>query len=417
MKNRIKMRKTVGSFVVLWVCVTAWTAGAGELDPPAAPGPTMKTLDEVEPRIPIHQSDIPLIITASGSYYLAENVSLAAGSGRCIEVQADDVTIDLCGFVMSGADSSSSYGVYMNGRSNVEIRNGTIRDFYTGIIESDSTNGRNHRVYGVRVLSCIYCSIYLRYCENCRVMDCTIADGGTRTGSTASVYAICVGDGSTVAGNSIYNYGLSTSCRSYGIETGSNCAVTGNTVHDTGTSATYDYVVGIWTGYGCTVAGNSVYDNGDSTASAYVYGIHTGIASVVTGNSVYSNGNSAGGTVYGIACDHSVTVARNTSYENGTGASATVYGFFVSDGSTVINNTAYGNGASSTGSSVRGIYASTGCTLNANTSRNNGIGATGTVYGIYLVGYSSVFNNTAYGNNGTNMNLPASCVFGYNCAP
>lgn len=401
----------------VWFVYSGSTGKAGDLNPPAAPGSTMKTLDEVEPRIPIHQSDIPLIITASGSYYLAENVSLAAGSGRCIEVQIDDVTIDLCGFVMSGADSNSSYGVYMNGRSNVEIRNGTIRDFYTGIIESDSTNGKNHRVYGVRVLSCVYSSIYMRYCENCRVMDCTIADGGTRTGVSGTVYAICVGAGSTVAGNSIYNYGISTSCRSYGIETGSNCAVTGNTVHDTGTSSTADYAVGIWTGYNCTVAGNSVYDNGDSTSSATVYGIHAGIASVVTDNSVYSNGDSAGGTVYGFACDHSCTVARNTSHENGISASATVYGISVGDGSTVVHNTAYGNGDSSTGSSVRGIYASTGCTVTANTSRNNGLGATGTVYGIYLAGYSTVFNNTAYGNNGTNMYLGTGCVYGYNCAP
>ena len=50
-------------------------AVAGDLQPPAAPGSTMKTLDEVEPRIPISQDDIPLTINQNGSYYLTEDLT------------------------------------------------------------------------------------------------------------------------------------------------------------------------------------------------------------------------------------------------------------------------------------------------------------------------------------------------------
>ena len=115
--------------VVVAVCITASSSvNAGDLNPPAAPtSGTMKTLDEVEPRTPIHQADIPLTITESGSYYLAENVSDNEW-GECIIVSADDVTIDLNGFTITGSDYGYSYAIWMNGCSNVEIRNG----YYTG---------------------------------------------------------------------------------------------------------------------------------------------------------------------------------------------------------------------------------------------------------------------------------------------
>ena len=55
---------------------------AGDLEPPGPPEPTMKPLDEMEPRIPILAEDLPLTITDPGSYYLADNIETEAGGGE-----------------------------------------------------------------------------------------------------------------------------------------------------------------------------------------------------------------------------------------------------------------------------------------------------------------------------------------------
>ncbi len=120
-------------------------ARAGDLAPPAGPvSPTMKTLDEVEPRVPIHQADIPLTITQSGSYYLAEALSNpAAQSFTFITIDADGVSLDLMGFAIDGEDMDAfqaTIGVaVVSGRREVSIRNGTIRRVRGGVAATGAT--------------------------------------------------------------------------------------------------------------------------------------------------------------------------------------------------------------------------------------------------------------------------------------
>lgn len=106
-------------------------ARAGSLEPPPGPvAPTMKTLSEVEARTPIHQSDLPLTITADGSYYLAENLSANQNGADMITVLANYVSIDLNGFTVNGTGQSAVASECIQIESDVRtftLTNGTIR--------------------------------------------------------------------------------------------------------------------------------------------------------------------------------------------------------------------------------------------------------------------------------------------------
>ena len=105
----------------------------GSLTPPGGPGPTMKTLSQVEPRYPI--STYGTNLTQSGSYYLTTNLVSSTTSGSAISISADNVTLDLNGFALinTGGAGTSAVGIQLSGVDDVTIRNGTIRGFLRGI--------------------------------------------------------------------------------------------------------------------------------------------------------------------------------------------------------------------------------------------------------------------------------------------
>ena len=372
------------ALISVGILMPAWTE-AGSLEPAAAPAPTMKTLDQVEPRIPIPGSATEIdtyTISQGGAYYLTGD---RVCSRNGIQVDADNVTIDLMGYSLIGLGSETDYGVRMGSRKGVEIRNGTVRGFNHGVYES-SSSGEGHRVIEVRCVANGLSGIYLKSTGNL-VKDCTVEENGDSAAST--VYGIYANNGSTVIGN---------------------------TVNDNGDSAV-DYVYGIYAGLGSTVSNNTVRSSGRS-ATGSVYGIYAA-AGTVTNNTANYNGSYVSSDVYGIHASIACTVSNNMSSYNGFRANgANVYGIYASSGSTVTSNTAYYNGAVADGSNVHGIDIGTGSTVTNNTAYRNGSAATGgTVYGIYLRGNNLVDRNTAYHNNGINMNSCATCTFGMNHAP
>jgi hypothetical protein len=115
-----------------WLAPTSVSA-QGSLTPPGIPAPTMRSLDQIEPRTPINATTTPgnggalFIISTAGSYYLTGNVTGVASKAG-IAITVNDVTIDLGGFTMTGVALATSAIAFSN-LDRIHIRNGRVQSW------------------------------------------------------------------------------------------------------------------------------------------------------------------------------------------------------------------------------------------------------------------------------------------------
>ena len=348
----------------------------GALTPPSgafsggAPTATMKSLDQIEPRFPLTQpagSTTGLTISAPGSYYLTGNVTVTSGHG--ISINADNVTLDLNGFIIrSSASPATDNAVLINGTfssiaySAITIRNGHISG--TGTVDSVSGAfsgaGFSCGIYYYSTLrSCLISDltingvaevgIYLNAgatIDRCTVTDCgaTGIRGGTISNCSATLCGQTAIEGTTI----LNSQGTSVSTTAIEATTATNCNGTSKTgiglqatqnatgctgttasgdfglrVGDTGAAGTAENCRGIATGgtgiglsaetaancFGQSTGGTGLMAATASNCSAYT--ASGGIAMKVAGTANSCRGNNGGG---GTAIEASIAVSCTSAH-------------------------------------------------------------------------------------------------------
>jgi hypothetical protein len=331
----------------------------------------MRSLDQLEARVPI---SAPVTINNPGSYYLITNLTVVGFNGNGITINADNVTLDLNGFTISGDGSANSSGVQVvNPHHNLCVRNGTIRNIAAGdgIFAPKASGSRFERL--------------LLYAN----------DEGIETGTSASLVD-CVVESNGFLGLQLDAGSVARDCianmNGIGISTLDGCSVIDCTV----VSNQYG---GITCGYGCNIKGCTLTYNANSPNSPAISttngctisdcsvfhnggGIVAGQGCVITGCSV--RGNFAPG---GIICsDGSIVSACSTYANSGSGIRA--------QGSLVRDCNSWGNsdsGVFALGSTV------SGCVVQNNS--NDGIsvfhGGFGTGTGCLIIGNNCQENNNS----------------------
>jgi len=328
------MNSTKISMVILGsMSMVGHVHAQGSLTPPGAPAVSMKTLEQVEPRIDLATigsvyPGLEVYITNSGSYYLSGNLVSTNAAGLAIGVGAPNVTLDLNGFNVSDESGSGLYGIYISTElAHVTVFNGTISGFEYGI-RCDPDFGVAGIAKGchfekLAISGSSVCGLWTGVSS--RIIDCRVSDN---SGS-----GIIAAPGSTISG----------------------CTANNNAG---------DY--GIAADWGSSLTGCSAYNN-VSKRSIYV-----GSGSTVSGCAAYGNN-----AQYGIYLQAGSTLTDSTASGN-IGSGSASYGIYAEQGCTIIGCTAYRN--SNTNSPVVshqgvGIYAGIGATIKSCTvSENRGDG-------------------------------------------
>jgi hypothetical protein len=303
-------------------------ASAGDLNPPSGPlAPTMKTLQQVEPRMPIDSTNTPgdadstYRIARPGSYYLTANLNGEFGKNG-IKIDSSDVTIDLMGFEVFGVFGSLDAMVSVGGAAGITIRNGRITSW--GDEGIDLVGSDNVVIEDVVVTGVAGYGVQTRY--SAIIRGCTFVACGASAVQTSeqSIVTDCVAEASAGSGFDL-GWGshiagcVATNNGSAGIDTGNgtsvvNCSTRGNSggiragegANISSCTSYQDNGIGILAGEGTTVSGCTVR-----------FSISTGISlddyAVARGNTVSQS------ITDGIVVASNCAVIDNTVLEAGIG--------------------------------------------------------------------------------------------------
>ena len=367
-------------------CATAAFA-QGSLTPPGAPGPTMKTLQQVEPRTPI--SSLPFTITNRGSYYVTTNLNSGGGG---IIIETNDVSVDLNGFTLTS--NGSLFGIaVLSARNNLVVRNGIFRNWGSGVgagLTTHSTFEDLHVTGGS--------GAGINTGNYCQVLRCTVS-GNTNAGIFAGDY--CTISECHASGNA--NNGIRTG--DHGQVIGSTASGNTNAGILTGTYAT------VFRCYASTNGGNGVQVTTGSKISECSSVLNRGHGIVLVNYGTVQDSTAKGNALNGIDSGGAgANAVRNClASDNGgngidLGSCCNVVadclvalndreGILVDNDSRIVGNMVHSNtSATNNGAGIRLSF--NGNHVEDNTTWNNDVG-------ILSSGASFIIRNTAR-QNGTN---------------
>lgn len=187
-------------------------------------------------------TSVPLAITSEGIYCFTGNLATAQTTGNAISINADNVVIDLKGWKLDGSAAgldTIAKGIYAYGRSNIVIRNGTIRGFYAGIGLSCSypyTDSQGYQVEDIRAVANTYRGFYIDGTDTV-VRNNTVLDTGGSTQINTAEGMKLQGPGLRLLNNDIGGLVASSTGNANGVflSNGDGGVIEGNRVYDLST--------------------------------------------------------------------------------------------------------------------------------------------------------------------------------------
>ncbi|OHB55553.1 MAG: hypothetical protein A2Y07_03205 [Planctomycetes bacterium GWF2_50_10] len=295
------------------LCLISTPLFAGNLEPTAAPGSTMKPLSEIEPGTAI--SSLPYTISTSGSYYFTANLTIP-NSLNGVSINADNVTIDLKGFTLDG-NKVVTHAISAAKRKNITIKNGIFVNWYAnGLYLGDSNNCRIENLsFSNTGRSAISVG------NNAIVQKCIIAN--CRDSSNYSAIS--------ATGQAIITNCVVSDCNYIGIKTQDRAIISDCSVKNCGDA-------GIVTSNTSIIKNCVTVDNGD-------YGLRVDAGSIVESCAALNNAD------HGMYINNSTAINNNCSSNQASGMFVTGTGCRI-ESNTCNNNTAYGFYISSSSSNV-----------------------------------------------------------------